>query len=435
MSRLRTATQVGFLLVPVLWIATRYSSTYYFYDEWSLLAKVSSPLTLRSAMVNLNGHLWLFPGLLYRAQVSWLGVNNHALVWSAFCFSLLLLAVAVRWLLIELAVPSWASTAAAVVIAFFGVAAQNITFEVQVASNTSYALGLLSAAVALRWRTYRGAAVCSLLLLVATGFDSAGALLSLAFVGPLTAVTWRDWRKSSLLLVPVVANALWYEVASRGPSFTAPLGISTRFGIRLFLVSAGGLAGGGRDTGVVLLVVLVLASLLVWRRGQFTPVLVGSVAGALLTAIGTTVILAMTRAGTAGPHLNDYNRYLEQIAVFVLVAGLPVLWKALPNRVEPILVVALMGVFALNLPAYFSYRTVIEGWEQEVRVRVNVAVAQLVHACPPGTELLPETTPVGDLGPQTNVALLQALVTRGVLSAHPVRPPTAPVVACTRVKA
>jgi hypothetical protein len=428
-----TALQSLVLVLPALWVATRYRHTYYFYDEWSLIGRVTSTSGLRANFVNFNGHLWLFPSLLYRAQLSWFGLGNHALVWTAFCLSLLLLAVAMRWLLVELGVAGWVATMAAVVLSCFGIAAQNLTYEIQCAPNTAYGLGFLAAASGLRWRNGRGAATSGLLLLLSVGFDSSAALLMLVFVAPLLLVAWRSWACSLALAPAAVTAVLWYELAQRGPSYPGSFATSARFAATMLLTSAGGLAGGGAVVGGLVILVGATALGMAVRRRLMTSVLLASTAGALLAAGLTAVALAMTRTGVAADHLEDFNRYFQQVAVFVLLAFLPPLWSIAPRRSEPVLALGLLAAFCLNLPPLLDYREKFEALTSETRARVDTAREQLTRPCPAGSELRASTTPLGDLGPQVTVGLLQNLIARGALPPMHAKPPSVRVLTCSRV--
>lgn len=420
--------QILALAAPTAWIATRYQHAYYFYDEWGVIDYVTSHSGFRDAFFNLNGHLWMFPYFAYKAQVYVFGLSNHVLIWTIFCASLFVWAVATRWLLRELDVPGWLATAGAIVAVYFGLAAQDLTFEVLLAANSAYGLGLLAAAAGLHWRCGLGAIAATGLLLLATGFDSSAALLVLIYVTPLLLACWHNWRMSLLLAVPFLAVGLWQLQTPGSPTFTAPFGSSLHFGLELILTAAGGLVASGVFAGLGVIAATSAGLLIGCRRRIINRLVLVNAAGAGLAVLLTTAAVAVTRSGVAAGHLVDFNRYLGQVAIFLMIGSLPVLWavtkhwtavRALkgrgPDVAEWALSVGLILVFFLNTRPILLYRNTFETWAAETRAGVAAANRLLAMPCPQGEVLFPDTEPLGSLSPQISVHLLQRLMHIGAL--------------------
>jgi len=421
-------------LLAVIPVAATYGHTYFFYDEWSMINRVAtggSPLS--AAFASFNGHLWFFPYFVYRIQVNWFGLTGHAFVFAVFCASLVGLTLAVSLLLRELGVPTILALAAGILVTYFGAGSQSMVFEVQLSWNFAGCFALLAALVTVSSSaSWKGALAAAGLLLIAAGWDSAQALL-IGLV-PLVFAGWR-WRRASLLvpLVAVeVATAVWSLLpANAGPRFPpGSAADAAAFAGRLVLSGFVGLTGGGNAIGaarpftsplaVALASVAAAAVLgvvgggLVHRRLNSTQVL-ALVAG-LLALAAMVALTTWSRAGLVKGDLRDYNRYVQVVAMLLVLALLP---PVVRPRLAAIGVALAALVFTLNLGAAASYRRGFESWSTETRRIVAESVTVLNQGCPRRHPARPQAQPAGALDPQITVALLQRLRTgRVALPTH-----------------
>ncbi len=418
--RVRAAVVVGLALVAVLPVLARYGHTYFFYDEWGMIDRVTSGQShLTAAFANFNGHLWVFPYLVYLGQVRWFGLAGHWPVFLVFCASLVALHLALVGVLRSLEVPLPAAFAAATVVTYFGPGSQSMVFEVQLSWNLAAALGVLALVIVLRapprwtWALLAGAS-----LLVAAGWDGVGATLIGVFVLVMAAGRWSP----RLAPVPVLPAGLlmagWRLSGRQGGTDSPPASIAAgaRFAYRLVLSGVGGLVGGGEVLGAAAAVALVAVIAVALRRGRLrsTSRLV-LVAGGLATAAAVG-LLSWTRAGLVKGDLRDYNRYIQLVAIFLAVMALPGLadtWRARRPRVDrrrgALVAGALAVVFVVNLSPMRSYRRTFELWNTQTHALVARSVTALAAGCPHGSSPDPTAQPLGSLGPQISVALLERL--------------------------
>jgi hypothetical protein len=406
--------QILLLLLPALWIASRYGHTWYVYDEWSVIDYTSAHHGLSDAFFDFNGHLWVLSFLVYKTQTALFGLAGHAFVWSIFCGSLLAWAVSVRWLLRELQVPGWMATAAAGGVVFGGFAGQNLMFEVQFAPNTAFALGFCAAAVVLRWRSQRATVLAAVLLTAAIGCDSAVALLLIAYVLVLVVgVVGVQPRLIGPLLVPAALGGLYFLFASKGQTYPASLKDSLRFGGRLVVDSAGAPAGGLARTGAVVLLLYVAAFMVAWRRKALPRLSLANLVAATGATLILVVSLMITRAAVGAGDPTANNRYLGQVGVLIVLGALPiccsVATRGTGGRVsmsfEATICAVLVLAFILNVRTFDTFRTGFEGWNQTVKKQVTGL------PCP----VAPDARPLPVLSPQISGALLNQLQKSGTL--------------------
>ncbi|HEY2427600.1 MAG TPA: hypothetical protein VGI06_01625 [Acidimicrobiales bacterium] len=418
----RPALWAAIPLAAVALVATRYRRTYFFYDEWGMIGRVvEGHHHLATAFTLFNGHLVAWSYFAYLAQVRWFGLVGHAPIFVLFCLSLVAMHMALAATLTAFEVPDVVALLAAGAVTYFGPGAQNMVFEVQLSWNFAYAFAFCAAAVVLRGRpSWSRAAAGAALMLVAMGADSVVAVLVGSVLGIGALLRWRR----PLALLPIVPAALleswlWIFAAGNG-SFPPPrsVGEAWRFAWRLALTAVGGLVGGKARAGA-LAVGVVLAALVpvVARRRLQAPGTTALVAGGSAGA-GAVVAVTWTRAAVVGSDLQDFNRYIQLGAVFLLVALLPPAVGlavhrtpgSTPRRWPVAVAVAAVGVvFIANVPTLRAYRHTFEGWNQQSHLLVSESVAVLDHGCPPGTRADPSGQPLGYLGPQVTVGLLQLL--------------------------
>jgi hypothetical protein len=414
----RTVTAIGAL--AVLFVVTRYHHTYFFYDEWGMIDRVTSGSNhLDLAFRSFNGHLWVFPYLTYLAQVRWFGLATNWPVFTLFCVSLVALYLAIVAVLHALRVPLPIAAAAAAVVTYFGPGSQDMVFEVQLSWNFAAAFGLLAAVIVLRARpSWVPASAAAVSLVIAAGWDSVGATLLLVLVA---IVAVRMWRRAIVLVTLAPAATLvgtWWllighSAPNQGPSSA---GAAARFAVRLVLSAFGGLVAHGIAVGAFAAMATVTILAIAMRRERVgEPALTALIAGAATTAASVGMI-TVTRAGLVGKDLRDYNRYIQLIAILLVVTLLPALvdfgrsGRLVPDRRRTILaVVAILVVFVANLSTMRSYRDTFELWNAQTRNLVAQSVGVVAAGCPPGSAPDPAALPLGSLDPQISVSLLQRL--------------------------
>ena len=400
-------------------VVPRYRHSSYFYDEWSMLDRVASTHVLHGALEPFNGHLYLVPFLTYRAQLA-LGLDGHALVWTVFCTALLACNVAVALALWAARVPPLAAVVAGAAITYFGPGAQLMTLEFQFGMIGAIALSFLTAFIVLRSRpAVRPAVAIAVVLLLATAFDSGSATGGALFAGVLLALRWRD-RWMFLALGPAALGLFAYLlVHGTAPTWPAPLGSEISVGVHLFLLAAGGLAGGGEITGAVVLVAAGALFAFAIARGRMSRDAAHCLVAGIAAALVMDGVIASTRAGIIKGDYLDFNRYTALIAFFLLFAllvpAISVARDLLPGHrgVISLASAAFLGLaFLGNLAPLDRYRALVEGWQTQAHTLVLQSSQQLTRGCPDGRPPKPDALPLGVLGPQVSVRLLEQLEAR-----------------------
>ncbi len=435
----RHASTVAIFAVPllaVLIVATRYNRTSYFYDEWSMLQRV---LTTRSNVINgatlgYNGHLYVVCYFVYKAQLA-LGLSNHALIWIVFCASLVALTVATTLVLRAGEVPLLPALAAAVVITYFGPGAQLMTFEFQFTMNAALACSLLAGFCLLTAKHRRRSSLyIAALLLLAVVLDSATAFAGGLFIAMLMLLRQRD-RWAIIALAPSAFLGALFTFVSHNALLAAPATINQRlaFAAHLTLLALGGIAGGGQIVGALMLVLTVSAlgwSLRAQRLPRSTRDLV---VAATVSALAMIAITTWSRAGLVRGDFFDFNRYISLVAIYCLLAVLPLAFRVLlsipavtARTASMLLALLLTVVFILNARPLTHYRATIEMWMAQTHALVAEATWTMSASCSHSASLNYTATPLGSVGPQVTVALLYRLEHYGALTPPrqpPVRPP------------
>jgi hypothetical protein len=419
----------------LLLVAPRYSHAWYFYDEWSVInALTAGPIDPSMLLATYNGHLFAVPYLVYAAQVLWLGMSNHLLVWTVHCLALLGLSYAVAGLLRTLRVPALLAVLAGITAAYFGPGAQLAYFEILFSVNLVLALTLLAAIVAFRHRsgTWRAALGISALLMAATLTDGGIATIGVVY---LALILLRRWPPSLLIaaIVPAGAIGVWAALAQPSPSFPADLPTQASVAARLLLLAAGGLLGGGARVGAIALVLAAVLLAVGHRRGLLGPDQARAlVAGSAAAAIAA-IVIAHARAGLITPQtMADFNRYVGQIAVFLLVALLPAVWAVASGLLPrwrtvlvPTFAAGMVVAFLLNLGGLNTTRYHLETWYQQSTDQVPAAIGVARLRCPSGRAVGGAFAPLGYLGPTLTVELLRRLSAAGILDIAAVAPDAA----------
>lgn len=435
----RQALVIALPLLGLALVAVRYSDNWYFYDEWSMIHRVLATRheIVQGATLPYNGHLYIICYLVYKAQLA-MGLSNHALVWGIFCASLLAVNVAVAMVLWAAGVPPVAATVAGTVIAYFGPGAQLMTFEFQFTMDAAIALPIVAGYFVLRDRNRPlSSAVVALLLLLSIIFDSATAFAGLIFAAVLVVLRWRD-RWTVVALGPSVLAGSALLLAAHAALLTQPAtpGQQALFAVRLLLLALGGLVGGGKVAGLVMLVASAAALAWAVHREASSSATRYLVTAGLVSGLVMVALTAWSRAGLVKNDFFDFNRYISLVAIYLLLALAPLLVAVaratLGNRawsIEPALTCLLVVVFALNLQPLNRYRNTIESWMAQTHALVEDVTWSMSKGCPSGESPDMTAQPLGTLDPQITVALLSELEASDRLAPPTRQPRLPPIVA------
>jgi hypothetical protein len=417
-------------VAAMLVVGVRYHRTWYFYDEWSLTGQIlGSHGSLGALFSGYNGHLYVVPRLVYAAQLFWAGTPNHLLVWTVFCLTILGWIYAAALLLRQLALPTPVALVAAVMIVTFGPGGQLVSFEINFSTDGALALSLLAAWVSLRHPDGRRWAVgIAVLLVTAVCFDSGAGTIGIIFVA-LLVVGRRPVAEWVIALGPPVALATWAALALPSPTASAGPAVSLHFAVTLVLLAAGGLVGGTQVAGLVLLLFATLVLVAGFRAGALAGDVGRALVAGMAAAACTVVVLTVSRAGLVHTDFAPYNRYVGEVATFLLVALLPSLWaSAVALRpgwragMTVAVTVGIVVVYAANLPGLTANLGTIEGYARTTRDGFPQVVAVAGLGCPSGRAPRPSDAPLGAVAPQLTVGLLDRMTSEGLFTS--IRPAT-----------
>lgn len=417
-------------LIGALWAGRRLRHTYFYFDEWSMIGRVTQLGKLEGATTSFNGHLWFFQDLIFRVQANWFGLDSNTFLVVVFVVALVALHMSLTALARGVGVPLVPALALGGLLTYLGAAAQNFVFAIQVSPTFATAAAVGAAAIALGGppTAARFVAVSGLLLLAAL-FDSGVGLLALALGGGVVVGLWP--RQSWWSLAPAgLITAIWYGFGDLGPEFEASVSDRVVFAARLLGRGAGAIAGGAAATGFVVLVVLTAATLVAMRAGRIDRAGWSvMLAGGLATLINIAGI-AQSRAGLPGFTFFENNRYLQNVALPLTIAALPGLlasaqlakerWKPLRRAAPPVRhalpVLAMAVCFALGLGEESTYSEVLIDRSERVAGGVQDIGTVLLRGCPTGTAPSLDTRPLGGLSPQVSARLVGELVRRDLLT-------------------
>jgi hypothetical protein len=286
----------------------------FFYDEWAFV------FTRRGGSINSyldphNGHLVLFPVIVYKVLFSIFGLRHYT-PYRIVGIGLHLLCGALLYVLVARRLGPWLGLVPAALLLFMGTAWQDLLWPFQMGYLASVAGGL-GAFVALERQDTWGDAVASALLIVAIGSSGVGIPFLVACAVAVIAQRG-SWRRLWVIALPALIYAIWYVGWGSGESVTSDAVLAApQYVASAAAGTVDGIAGLDPSWGPPLAVALVAAMVVSWqrRRGRVvTPVLLASVAGALTF----WTLAALTRADSADP---TASRYLYVGAVFVILAA------------------------------------------------------------------------------------------------------------------
>jgi hypothetical protein len=417
------------LLAGVLWASRRLRRTYFYFDEWSMIGRVTELAPLEGATTSFNGHLWFFQDVIFRFQAKAFGLDSNLFIVILFLFALAALHLSIGMLAVRVGVPLVPAMMLAGLLTYLGPATQNFIFAIQVSPTFATAAAVGCAVVVLDKRdtTARTVAAAALLLL-AVLFDSAVGLLALTLGGAVLVQMWprrRWWALAPSMLV----MAWWYVFADLGPQFPASVPDRITFAARLVMRGAGALIGGGAWSGAIVLFVFGVATVVAIRSGRVTSAQRSvAVAGALALIVSVAGI-AQSRAGLPGFTFFENNRYLQNVALPLTVMFLPAL--VVSSRLaadrfaernlgaRPLLiaipVVFTIGAFVLGLDDERRYADVFIERTELVRAGVLDTATVIEQGCPLGGQ--PDLTgrPLGSISPQISAQLVADLLARELL--------------------
>lgn len=417
------------LALGPLHVLARYSKSWYAFDDWDLIARAKDCGAGFSCLMEPhNGHVFAGVRFLYWAQLNWLGVDNHRLVWGVFVLSLLALHSSLSWLLRGLGLSWPVSLTAAGLVTYLGLGSQAMHYQLLLSWNLPSAFSCLAAGIVVRTRAPTGAKVAgaSGLLLLAASLDSSIALLGFVFVGLLSLGMWPLRTAIVALGVPALAHVVLLGHEDGGGLAGGVL-VTVRFAFHLFFRGAGSLLVGDEYVGVLVVVASGLA--LLWlHRHQALPRRVLVVWASAMGAAGVTVVtIAAARAPVVLGQWQGFNRYIQAVALFVLIGCLAPLVLA-GARVATIVsgrerigtaehaaTAVMVGALLFGLAPLRAYEVAIDGFDRDSMGAVRQAVSVLTHGCPDGTLLDPDSRPSPDYAPQVSLQLLRRLLADGDL--------------------
>jgi len=360
----------------------------FFYDEWDFILNRRGS-SVGSFLDPHNGHLSLFPVLVYKALFATVGLH-HYWPYRLVAVALHLLCAGLLYVLCRRRLGPVGALVPAGLLLFLGTAWQDLLWPFQIGYFGSIAGGLgalvvLDADPPVR-RPWAAAALLTWSIIssgVGIPFVVAAAVLMLMRRAP--------WRQYWVIVIPAVLYLIWYagwgggDQTSRAAILGAPQYVAS--------AASGAVAGiAGLDPtawGAALTVALIAWMVFSWRaRGALapTPMLVAALIGALVFWLLTAIV----RAGPAEP---TASRYVYVGAVFILLliaeAGRGLHWR---GPWLGLAALALVGIFIANL-------NVLRGGEGGLRfsddsVRASLAAVQIAAPLvPPGFRPDPMNAP------------------------------------------
>ncbi len=430
-TRIVVAQVLVAALLGVLWAGRRLRHTYFYFDEWSMIGRVTQLGPIEGATTSFNGHLWLFQDGIFRVQALVFGLDSNTFIVVMFGLSLVALHLSLAALAVRIGVPLVPALMLAGLLTYLGPAAQNFVFAVQVSPTFATAAAVGATAIVLgRHPATRHCVIVSTLLLLSVLFDSGVGLLALALCGGSVVGLWP--RQRWWVLAPsVLVTVFWYALGDLGPEFDATVGERIDFAARLLVRGAGAVVGGGAWAGVAVLVLLAVVLAVSARRIDRVGWSVTLSAG-----IATTINIAgiaQSRAGADDFTFFENNRYLQNVAIPLTITFLPALvacagiaadrWGdtwLVGRPVRLAVPTMLIGAcFVLGLDEERGYADVFIERTQDVRLGVRDISVVVAGGCPSGQPPDLDARALGSLSPQISARLVGELVDRGLLSPGP----------------
>lgn len=324
----------------LLLYAGRYLS--FFYDEWAFILDRRGG-SLGTFLDPHNGHLALFPVIVYKILFATVGLRHYT-PYRVAGVAMHLLCCFFLFKLVERRLGPWLALIPTALLLFMGTAWQDLLWPFQIGFFTSVAGGL-GALLALERPDRRGdVPAAAFLVWSLSGSDVGLAFLVAAAVALI--VQGGPWRRGWVVVVPAALFGLWYL----GWGTSEPITSSGVLGAPQYVAdaaagAAAGIAGLSSTWGPPLAVGGLVGLIAVSRRRTISPLAAAAVAGALTFWI----LAAVVRTTFADP---TASRYVYIGAVFVWLVAADLLPGAAPSRaLLAVIAIAVVGALVSNLGA------------------------------------------------------------------------------------
>jgi hypothetical protein len=286
----------------------------FFYDEWVFV------FTRRGASVDSyldphNGHLVLFPVIVYKILFSLFGLRHYT-PYRIVGVALHLLCGGLLYVLVRRRLGHWLALVAAALLLFMGTAWQDLLWPFQMSYLASAATGLGALAL-LERQDARGDAGASVLLIWSLASSGVGVPFLVACAVALIAQR-SGFKRLWIVAVPAVLYALWYLGWASGEQITSDAILGTpQYVSDAAAGTVSGIAGLDAGWGPPLTVALAATVAVAWRRrhgAALTPMLLAAAGGALTFWI----LAALTRSDSPDP---TASRYLYVGALFIVLVA------------------------------------------------------------------------------------------------------------------
>lgn len=176
-------------------------------DEWNYLV-VFRGWNLELLLTPQNGHLILFPLLLYKALFYTVGASSH-FPYQVVTVVLHLTVSAIFFALVRRRLPLAAAVGLTLLLVFFGAGWDTLmgAYEIPNLSGMAAGLGML---LALQRRTRGGDVAACVLLALCLGSFSVGIAFALGALISLLLGGRAEWRRLWVVLIPGLAYAAWF---------------------------------------------------------------------------------------------------------------------------------------------------------------------------------------------------------------------------------
>jgi hypothetical protein len=176
-------------------------------DEWNYLV-VFRGWGFENLITPQNGHLIVFPLMLYKTLFGTVGADSHV-PYQATTVVLHLIVVTVFFALVRGRLPLAVAVGLTLLVVFFGAGWDTLmgAYELPNLSGMASGLGML---LALRRRTRGGDIAACLLLVLCLGSFSVGIAFALGALISLLLGGRAEWRRLWVVLIPGLAYAAWF---------------------------------------------------------------------------------------------------------------------------------------------------------------------------------------------------------------------------------
>lgn len=176
-------------------------------DEWNYLV-VFRGWGFENLITPQNGHLIVFPLILYKTLFGTVGADSH-LPYQATTVVLHLIVASIFFALVRRRLPLAVAVGLTLLVVFFGAGWDTLmgAYEIPNLSGMAAGLGML---LALQRRTRGGDIAACLLLVLCLGSFSVGIAFALGALFSLFLGGRAEWRRAWVVLLPGLAYAAWF---------------------------------------------------------------------------------------------------------------------------------------------------------------------------------------------------------------------------------